>query len=220
MNTKRILAELKNFFEDSSITGIKIFPHETNMRHVDVLIIGNKDTPYECGFFWFKFIYPITYPFDPPEMKFMTTDNGTVRFNPNLYEDGKVCLSLLNTWGQGWSSINTITNVLVSIQSMVMHDKPVINEPGHEKCDQKIIDSYSKCVKYHTLAVAMKFLNGETDAPRKLVEEAKKHFNKNRMIELCSIEKRRPEYYDIIHHRKTIDFGQLLETVKKFNIYI
>lgn len=27
-----------------------------------------------------------------------TTGRNTVRFNPNLYNDGKVCLSVLNTW--------------------------------------------------------------------------------------------------------------------------
>jgi hypothetical protein len=28
----------------------------------------------------------------------VTTDNGRVRFNPNLYANGKVCLSILGTW--------------------------------------------------------------------------------------------------------------------------
>ena len=27
--------------------------------------------------------------------------SGTVRFNPNLYQNGKVCLSLLGTWSGG-----------------------------------------------------------------------------------------------------------------------
>ena len=31
-------------------------------------------------------------------MNLETTGNRTVRFNPNLYNDGKVCLSVLNTW--------------------------------------------------------------------------------------------------------------------------
>ena len=35
-----------------------------------------------------------------------TTGQGTVRFNPNLYNCGKVCLSLLGTWqgaaGETW----------------------------------------------------------------------------------------------------------------------
>ena len=28
----------------------------------------------------------------------MTTGAGTIRFNPNLYSNGTVCLSLLGTW--------------------------------------------------------------------------------------------------------------------------
>lgn len=36
-----------------------------------------------------------------------TTGGGSVRFNPNLYNCGKVCLSLLGTWeggkGEGWN---------------------------------------------------------------------------------------------------------------------
>lgn len=37
----------------------------------------------------------------PPVVKLVTTGGGTVRFNPNLYNDGKVCLSLLGTWHGG-----------------------------------------------------------------------------------------------------------------------
>eukprot|EP00961_Rhodomonas_salina_P096479 1297777-Rhodomonas_salina.3 len=41
-------------------------------------------------------------------MLFLTTARGSVRFSPNLYQDGKVCLSLLGTfegprWGPGSS---------------------------------------------------------------------------------------------------------------------
>lgn len=35
-------------------------------------------------------------------MKLSTTGHGKVRFNPNLYNCGKVCLSLLGTWGDNW----------------------------------------------------------------------------------------------------------------------
>lgn len=39
-------------------------------------------------------------------MNLQTTGQGTVRFNPNLYHCGKVCLSLLGTWsgsqGENW----------------------------------------------------------------------------------------------------------------------
>ena len=61
-----------------------------------------------------------------------------VRFNPNLYSDGKVCLSLLGTWhGEGWvppsakATGSTLLQVLVSIQSIIMVPKPFFNEPGY-----------------------------------------------------------------------------------------
>jgi ubiquitin-protein ligase len=41
---------------------------------------------------------PNTFPEAPPVVNLRTTGNGLVRFHPNLYSDGKVCLSLLGTW--------------------------------------------------------------------------------------------------------------------------
>ena len=45
-----------------------------------------------------------------------------MRFNPNLYNCGKVCLSLLGTWsGPGWDpKTSTLLQVLISIQSLIM----------------------------------------------------------------------------------------------------
>jgi len=54
-----------------------------------VLIIGPKDTPYENGLFEFDLFCPAQFPNVPPLMQFRTTGGGRVRFNPNLYNDGK-----------------------------------------------------------------------------------------------------------------------------------
>jgi len=67
--------------------------------------------------------------------------SGGLRLNPNLYESGKVCLSLLNTWwGNGcekWGKSNsTLLQVLVSIQGLVLNDKPYFNEPGNKNSAQ------------------------------------------------------------------------------------
>ena len=68
------------------------------------------DTPYTGGVYEFDILFPVKapgYPSVPPKVKFRTTGAGSVRFNPNLYNDGKVCLSLLGTWdgapGEQWS---------------------------------------------------------------------------------------------------------------------
>jgi len=67
-----------------------------------------------------------------------TTGGGTVRFNPNLYACGKVCLSLLGTWsganGETWNKdTSTLLQVLVSIQSLILVPQPYFNEPGYER---------------------------------------------------------------------------------------
>jgi len=53
--------------------------------------------------------FPEDYPSSAPHIVFLTTNGGKTRFNPNLYADGKVCLSILGTWrgesGEQWSSV-------------------------------------------------------------------------------------------------------------------
>eukprot|EP00253_Pinus_taeda_P036174 PITA_36174 len=61
-----------------------------------------------------------------------------LKLNPNLYETGKVCLSLLNTWtGRGneiWDpKISSILQVLISLQGLVLNARPYFNEAGYDK---------------------------------------------------------------------------------------
>lgn len=98
------------------------------------LIIGPVGTPYENGCFEFDIFLPHAYPSVPPLVHLRTTGNGTVRFNPNLYNCGKVCLSLLGTWsGPSWDpKSSTLLQVLVSIQALILVPDPFFNEPGYE----------------------------------------------------------------------------------------
>lgn len=55
----------------------------------------------------------------------LRTGGGTVRFNPNLYNCGKVCLSLLGTWsgakGETWdASASTTLQVIGPLTAAVM----------------------------------------------------------------------------------------------------
>ena len=61
-----------------------------------VMIQGPMRTPYEDGLFFFDVQLPSNYPLSPPV--FFYVSYCTDRLNPNLYEDGKVCISLLGTW--------------------------------------------------------------------------------------------------------------------------
>ncbi|KAG0140723.1 hypothetical protein CROQUDRAFT_52816, partial [Cronartium quercuum f. sp. fusiforme G11] len=68
-----------------------------------VLITGPEGTPYSNGCFVFDIFLTGNFNQTAPFVKSMTTKGGRFRLNPNLYADGKVCLSLLGTWqGPGW----------------------------------------------------------------------------------------------------------------------
>ncbi|CAE6535399.1 unnamed protein product [Rhizoctonia solani] len=100
---------------------------ESRVDVIKALITGPEGTP-----FLFDIFLGASYNNSPPSVKYMTTNGGRFRFNPNLYADGKVCLSLLGTWsGPGWiSGKSTLLQVLISIQSMILCDEPYLNEPG------------------------------------------------------------------------------------------
>lgn len=106
--TKRILRELQRISPEK-ILGAKYLTSET-CKYLEgyAIIKGVQDSPYEGGFYIIKFTFPSTdtdhhltpgshyYPFVPPKCKYLTVCPH--RQNPNLYENGKVCLSLINTW--------------------------------------------------------------------------------------------------------------------------
>ena len=76
-----------------------------------------------------------------------------IRFNPNLYINGKVCLSLINTWnGPKWTSCNTLSSVLLSIQGLVFNEFPLVNEPGFETI-KEIHHIYNNVIEYGNIYV-------------------------------------------------------------------
>ncbi|KAG4398118.1 hypothetical protein AAZX31_10G267500 [Glycine max] len=109
--------------------------YEDRMDLLRAVIVGPYGTPYQDGLFFFDFHLPPEYPDVPPSAYY---HSGGWRINPNLYEEGKVCLSLLNTWtGRGnevWDpKSSSILQVLVSLQGLVLNSKPYFNEAGYDK---------------------------------------------------------------------------------------
>lgn len=102
-----------------------------------VLIMGAQGTPYAHGAFVYDLFFPNDYPSSPPKCQLVTTGGEQVRFNPNLYSNGKVCLSLLGTWRgsstEMWDpKLSTILQLLLSIQAIIMSSEVYFNEPGYE----------------------------------------------------------------------------------------
>jgi len=151
----RIKRDLATIYREPP-PGMFVVPDREDMTKVHAMIIGPFDTPYEGGFFHFLLRCPPNYPINPPRVKLLTTGDNTVRFNPNFYRNGKVCLSILGTWsGPSWSPALSLSSLLISIQSM-MTDKPYHNEPGFEteRCGGEV-RRYNLIIQHETLRVAV-----------------------------------------------------------------
>lgn len=130
--------------------------HDTDMLKGYCMIIGSEDTCYFGGYYFFELDYPTDYPYSPPKVTFRTHGKN-IRFNPNLYTNGKVCVSLLNTWrGDQWSSCQTISSVLLTL-STLFSNNPLENEPllGGTSDINKEIKIYNEIITYYNIDIAI-----------------------------------------------------------------
>lgn len=152
----RILHDIKQI-EIDNLKDINIYYYaeNDNIQYLKIMIIGPENTPYYGGFYFFDLIFPEDYPFSPPKITFRTTD-GHIRFNPNLYKNGKVCLSIINTWnGPSWTPCCTLSSVLLTLKSFIFIDQPLINEPKYEQASLYEIDLYNTQVEHYNIKFAI-----------------------------------------------------------------
>lgn len=112
---------------------VHVYPDR--MELLRACLVGPEGTPYFDALFFFDVQLPATYPQIPPQVRFWSFGEN---LNPNLYENGKVCLSLLGTWtgkdSETWCpERSNLLQVLVSILGLVLNTEPYYNEPGFER---------------------------------------------------------------------------------------
>jgi len=133
--------------------GIYYAHDEQNMLKGYAIIFGPSDTIYRYGAYCFEFKFPTNYPFSPPKVKYRTND-GKTRFHPNLYRNGKVCISILNTWkGEQWTSCQTIKSILLMLVTL-LHNKPLLNEPGFTE-KHRSFEPYNNIIRFKNLQIAL-----------------------------------------------------------------
>ena len=150
----RLLKDVKHIMKNPlTENGIYYIHDDADIMKGYALIIGPSDTPYFGGNYFFEFNYPADYPHSPPKVKYCTNGNN-IRFNPNLYTCGKVCVSLLNTWrGDQWTSCQTISTVLLTLCTLLCKD-PLLNEPGVSKSHEDMT-SYDEIIQIANLDIAV-----------------------------------------------------------------
>lgn len=131
----RRLNKEQNILQTSLPEGILVRAWESRLDLLRVLIIGPRNTPYELAPFVFDFHLGPDFPAGPPKGHFHSWTGGVGRVNPNLYEEGKICLSLLGTWhaqsySEGWTVGSSVLQLLVSLMGLVLVREPYYNEAG------------------------------------------------------------------------------------------
>uniref|UniRef100_A0A3P8VI08 (E3-independent) E2 ubiquitin-conjugating enzyme n=1 Tax=Cynoglossus semilaevis TaxID=244447 RepID=A0A3P8VI08_CYNSE len=184
-------AEAKKFFSTvrkemallatSLPDGIMVKTFEDRMDLFSAQIKGPTRTPYEDGLFLFDIQLPNIYPAVPPLFRYLSQCSG--RLNPNLYDNGKVCVSLLGTWiGKGterWTSKSSLLQVLISIQGLILVNEPYYNEAGFDS-DRGLQEGYENSRCYNEMAL-IKMVQSMTQLLQNPVEvfkqEIQEHFN-------------------------------------------
>ena len=179
---KRLVKDVKDIIKNPLTDNGIIYSHDQdNMLKGYAIIFGPKDTIYEDGVYLFEFNFPESYPFSPPKLTYLT-NNGKTRFNPNLYRNGKVCVSILNTWrGPGWTSCMTIRTILVTLVTL-FHNKPLLNEPGITE-KHGAFNNYNKIIEYRNYDTAIRNVMLKKILPdnfKHLWPIIKKHFETNK----------------------------------------
>ena len=158
---RRLHLDIKNldkFRDEMSEEGVYTYVDDKDITEIYALIIGTEGTPYEGGFYFFHLKIPDNYPFAPPKVKFLTLSSD-VRIHPNLYTEGKVCLSIINTWdGDGWSASQSVHTLLRSMQFYLFVKFPLHNEPGYEEESEDkgtTTHNFTKFVQYQNIRVAI-----------------------------------------------------------------
>ena len=191
-----------------------------DLSSVKIMFIGPSDSPYSGGFFYFDVKFPKGYYFEPPNLTFLTAEfKEKCRLHPNLYQNGKVCLSTLNTWGANeWSPALTVEKIFLTIQ-MLLDNNPIAHEPGHEHCKSDSTEStnYRTVALYRTLETAVIGMLRRSDVPEKFRAVMKSYFVEHYDDFLKQIDKLSPYNNTIVtcfHDSETIDCKHLLTTFK------
>jgi len=126
---RRLMRDFKKLQEDPP-TSIMAAPQEDNIMSWQAVIFGPEDTPWEGGVFKLSMEFNEEYPNKPPVVKFQTKI-----FHPNVYNDGAICLDVLQNQ---WSSIYDISAILTSIQSLLCDPNP--NSPANSEAAKLYTD--------------------------------------------------------------------------------
>mmetsp|Transcript_22936 Transcript_22936/g.64410 ORF Transcript_22936/g.64410 Transcript_22936/m.64410 type:complete len:204 (+) Transcript_22936:108-719(+) len=119
---RRLIRDLKKLQTDPP-QGISASPVKDDIMSWTAVMFGPDDTPWEGGTFQLEVRFTEEFPTKAPHVKFISK-----MFHPNIYNNGEICLDILQNQ---WSPIYDISAILTSIQSLLTDPNP--NSPANNE---------------------------------------------------------------------------------------
>ena len=133
---RRLIRDLKKMQQDETLEDISANPEGDSLFLWDAVIFGPADTIWEGGIFQLTMEFSEEYPNKAPKVKFVTK-----MFHPNIYNDGSICLDILQAM---WSPVYDVSSILTSIQSLLTD--PNVNSPANNEAAKMYTDNYQEYV--------------------------------------------------------------------------
>ena len=115
----RLKKELERLRKDPP-HGVTCWSKEDRVDSLQAQLLGAEGTPYEGGIFSLDIRIPDRYPFQPPQVQFVTPI-----YHPNVDNAGRICLDVLKSQPQGsWKPAHNLSTVLTSIQLLLSEPNP------------------------------------------------------------------------------------------------
>jgi ubiquitin-conjugating enzyme E2 R len=121
-------------FQKNQLPGFNVELKEDNIFVWDIGIFGPPDTIYEGGYFKATMKFPEDYPFNPPTFTF-----NSPFFHPNVYTDGRLCISILHPPTpdpmsgerpeERWNPTQSVESILISVISLLTD--PNVSSPAN-----------------------------------------------------------------------------------------
>lgn len=129
---QRLMSELKAL-EKEKWVNIEVEDGGLFKWNIGLMVI-NPESAFDGGYFKAEMTFTNTYPFAPPTFKFLRPI-----YHPNIYTDGKLCISILHAPGEDeqsgelaserWSPLQGVESVLRSV--LLLLDDPEISSPAN-----------------------------------------------------------------------------------------
>lgn len=163
LTIKRIVKDIELIKNNESYLktrGIYFYFDEHNIHDILLLVTprhkqdSELTSPYTGGFFLFEIHLGDDYPLSPPKIKF-NPKQTYCRLHPNYYQCGKVCLSVINTWGNAdWSPSMSLMSLVLTLEER-LYERALTCEPGYENAKVECIENFNRGVELAKYKVAI-----------------------------------------------------------------